>query len=195
MAPAELYQDPQPEISQGDILDLAPNVYLDRPLLALKNETEAIYSAYGEPFEHFQDKTGQSIIAKCKRARAIVVTHDCEIDKPAVARYHICPVVPLSHLSSKMQDQVKRNRVYSRYFLPSFRDLRQDSFVDFNQISTVDRDLIAATKRLLTLSDLGRRGLYAQFIRWATRWELRHVTCPECQVDFEPYANVPVRSE
>lgn len=191
----ELYEQPRQQISQGDILELAPHIFLDSPLLALHNQAETIYGATAEPYGSFDDKNGQKIIAHCKRMTALILTHDCEIDKPQVVRWHICPVVPLERLRGETQDRAKRNRIYSMCFLPKFGNLKKDSFVDFNHISTVSAELLRSAPRILSLSDLGRQALYAQFIRWFSRWELRSLECPGCKVEFDPTLSLSVRPQ
>ena len=190
----ELYESPRGEISQGDILELLPHVYLDKPLLALAKETETILRCSGEPFPHFDDKNGQQIVASCKRQRAILLSHDCEIDKKHVKGWLTCPVVPLVSLAPENRDRVKRNRIYAMLYLPRYRDVVHESFVDFNQITTLDAGYIKTATRLVSLSDMGRRALYAQFIRWLTRWELRDISCPSCRVAFNPSLVLPVRT-
>jgi len=188
----ELYEQPRSEISQGDILELAPHFYLDPPLQAVHLVEEKLHKSEIEPFTTFNDAEGQNIIARGKRFKALVLTPDCEIDK--VGYWHVCPVVPLSRLKSGMQGDVKRNRVYKMFFLPAYREVLPDSFVDFNQISTLGMDFVKTAKRVLSLSDLGRQGLYAQFVRWLTRWELKELDCPHCRVKFNPVTSLPVRS-
>lgn len=186
----ELYEQPKQAFSQGDIIDVAPHIFLDPPLRALHGAENGLYKVEEDPFTKFDDTAGQDVMARCKRARAIVLTHDCEIDKPQIVRWHLCPVVPLYKLKPDNQDKVKRNRIYSMFFLPQYGDILIDSFVDFNQISTVGRDFIKSGKRLLSLSDFGRQGLYAQFFRWLSRFEMRELECPNCRVKFNPLDSV-----
>lgn len=189
----ELYETPRPEISQGDILDLLPHVSLNAPLLALSKEAEIIFKATGEPYPQFDDRHGQDVIATCKRAKAILLTHDCEIDKAQVTKWLVCPVVPSSKLRPQNVDQLKRNRIYSMLYLPRFGDTLAESFVDFNHITTLDVSYVKNANRIISLSDIGRRSLYVQFVRWLTRWELREITCPSCGTTFDPHANASVR--
>lgn len=190
----ELYEQPREDFSQGDILEVAPHIFVDPPLLALQSAGDSLYKSELEPFSAFNNVDGQSVIAKCKRTNAIVITHDCEIDKTQVKRWHLCPVVPLSFLKSDAQDLVKRNRIYSRFWLPRYESALAESFVDFTYISTVGMDFLKTGKRLISLSDLGRQGMYAQFIRWLTRWELKELTCPNCDVTFDPTDSLKVRT-
>lgn len=192
----DLYETPRPQISQGDIFELLPHLCLNRPLSALSKEaeTETIFRAHGEPYPSFDDKDGQDVLATCKRAKGIVVTHDCEIDKPQVSHWLICPVVPAGRLRPENLDRLKRNRIYSMLYLPRIGDTLVDSFVDFNRITTLDTEFLTNVKRIVSLSDTGRRALYVQFIRWLTRWELREIACPDCGAKFDPHLNQAVRT-
>lgn len=190
----ELYENPREQVSQGDILELLPHVYIDKPLLALHQEGETIFRASGEPYLSFDDKRGQLTTATCRRSKAILLNHDCEIDKPQVKRWLTCPVVPIVRLKLENRERAKRNRIYSMLYLPKHRDVLEESFVDFNQVTTLDAEFIKTARRLTSLSDSGRRALYAQFIRWLTRWELRDLLCPSCGTTFNPAIALPVRT-
>jgi hypothetical protein len=194
--PIELYELPRPQISQGDILEVLPHTSLEHPLVSLQKEreTESVFRAVGEPYDNFNDKEGQTVVASCKRSKAILISHDCEIDKSHVKKWLVCPVVPMGRLQPKNQDLLKRNRIFSMLFLPKFEKTLDDSFVDFNQLTTLDSEFVRSAKRIISLSDIGRRALYIQFIRWLARWELREIVCPNCQTRFDPHASQSVRS-
>lgn len=190
----DLYEPPRAEISQGDILELLPHLSLNRPLLALSKEAETIFKALGEPHPQFNDKDGQDVIASCRRGKAILINHDCEVDKAQVKKWLICPVVPASRLKPETQEILKRNRIYAMFHLPKYPEVLVESFVDFNHITTLDAEYVKDAKRLVSLSDTGRRALYVQFIRWLTRWELREIACPDCGATFDPHIDQPVRT-
>lgn len=167
---ATLYESPRQEFSQGDILDNVPHIFLQSP--------------HERPAEN-----------RVVNARGILLTHDCQIDKQGVLRWSIAPVTPLHKLPKGQQGDTIRNRIFSRFFLPRYGSLAEDSFVEFEQISTVDREIIKASTRVTSLSDEGRRGLYGQFIRFITRWELRSVACPNCGAEVNASDTLPVRAE
>lgn len=192
----ELYETPGDEPSQGDIFELLPHSFVEKPLLMLTREAgvETILRVSSEPLVGFNDKGGQQIVSVCKRQKGLLLTHDCEIDKAHVSRWLVCPVVPLVTLSPDTRDRVKRNRIYAMLYLPKYREALPESFVDFNQITTLSADLVRGTTRLVSLSDVGRKALYAQLIRCLTRWELRSLTCPSCQTNIDPSDILPVRT-
>jgi len=190
----ELYETPREQFSQGDIFELLPHVFLGRPLTALTKDGETTLRAETEPFTSFDDTNGQAIVASCKLQRAILLSHDCEIDKAQVIRWILSPVVPIVRLSNENRDRVRRNRIYAMFHLPKFHESLPESFVDFNQMSTLNSEFVRSASRIVSLSDLGRRGMYMQLVRWFTRWELRTTQCPACGVSFNPGDVMAVRT-
>ena len=64
-----------------------------------------------------------------------------------------------------------------------------------NQLTTLDREFVRGANRILSLSDLGRMALYAQHIRWLTRWQLSEIRCPHCNASFSATAGMAVRPD
>lgn len=192
----EIYEGPRPKLSQGDILASVPGICIRGTVTRIEkgdNRTYHIANGLGEGSAQTGEKL--SIAAGCRYTKAILITHDCEIDKEHVKTLIVCPVLPLSSLASKSQDLVRRNRVYSRLHLPRYREALVESFVDLAQFSTIEKAHLANGQRILSLSDLGRHALYLQLIRWLTRWEFREVLCPRCGIEFSPTVSLPVRSD
>ena len=113
----------------------------------------------------FNDRQGQAVVASCKRARALLLSYDCEIDKPAVKNWIVVPIVPLSLIPGASHSEAKKNKIFSLLYLPSYRNILEESVLVLNHITTLDRDFVRSSTRVLSLSDIGRRALYAQFIR------------------------------
>ncbi|HWE53692.1 MAG TPA: hypothetical protein VG273_28135, partial [Bryobacteraceae bacterium] len=188
-----VYQDLGERISQGDIIEILPHLYLEPPLAAVvESDTEKLYELHTHPHPALQ-KSGQDVVAKCSQKLAVVLTADCELDKSSRKKWIICPIVSLSSVGGVTAD-VKKNRTVRFFFLPRCRELFDDSVAVLDQLTTVDRSFIEAGKRLITLSDIGRFGLYAQYIRWLTRWEFKNVKCPTCGTEFDPTLGMSVRS-
>ncbi len=129
-----------------------------------------------------------------KSGLAIVLTHDCTIDKSNTRFVQICPISPLKDLEPSLRGEVKKNRPFQYFYLPPDGELTE-SFVDFAYPTTVSLSMVSGIPRLMTLSDLGRRALYVQYIRWVTRWEMRKIKCPGCGEDFNASAALPVRKD
>lgn len=167
------YQDPSPKLSQGDII-VTPHLYVN------------------ERAESEQDGSIE-ISAKSRAAPALILNFDCEIDKPWSERFIVCPIVPLDELPVNQRTNAKKNRIAHLFFLPRNKSILADSVTILNQQTTIARKLINPSERLATLSAQGRLALYAQFVRWLSRWELTDMTCPHCGVDFDPTLTLPVR--
>ena len=191
-----IYETPGEKFSQGDIFELLPHSYIEPPLLMLAQEagSEAILRLSPEPFVSFNDKDGQRIVSMCKRGKGIILSHGCVIDKPQVRRWLVCPVIPLTEIPSGQRGDVKRNRAYSMLYLPQIREVLPESFVYLDQVSTIDAEIVRSAHRLVSLSDIGRKALFAQFIRSLTRWELRTIACPNCQMDINQSEALPVKT-
>jgi hypothetical protein len=191
----DLYDPPRAEISQGDILARLPNAHLVPPLQALFERTDGAMAIESEAHPEFNDKQGQRVIASCKRARALLLTYDCEIDKPAVRNWIVLPIIPLSFIPGGSHGDAKKNKIFSLLYLPGYRNVLEDSLVVLNHPTTLDREFIQTATRILSLSDIGRRALYAQYIRWLTRWQLNEIHCPNCSAIFNASDGMTVRPD
>jgi hypothetical protein len=187
----DLYESPRSAICQGDIFEFPPHISARAPLTFLQDVGNGEQRLVEHSIET-EDREFQIVAANGKRLRAILITWDCENEKPK-RNWLVCPVQPLAQLPKSDQTQVKKNKVLSTLYLPEYRDILPDSFVNFNHISTLDRNLVQHGRRTVSLSNLGRAAFYNQFIRWLTRWKLHEITCPNCNTNFDPTLSLPVR--
>jgi hypothetical protein len=189
---AELYRDPVPDLSQCDVVEILPHAHLDPPLRSVRElPTGQIQVSEVDPGSLTSET---DVVAGCSPAKALIINYDCEIAKASVSRLVICPVISLSRFQQSDWGNVKRNRTASLFFLPRYRVSLEDSVAVLNQLTTVHRVMFSDLKRLVTLTTVGRLAFYAQFVRWLTRWELRKMPCPSCNVEFDPTLALPVRS-
>ena len=114
------------------------------------------------PLTSAVDAQGQTQI---QYAPAILLTQDCEYDKPATLSVLIAAILPLSSVAVGSQGNVRKNRVASAFYL-SFHPLLSESYVDIRAISRVTKILVAAEanqgNRLLSLSEETRLALQRQ---------------------------------
>lgn len=193
--PEDLYEAPRAEISQGDILERLPGAHLVPPLRALFLRGDGAMTVETETHPDFDDKRGQAVVASCKRSKALLLSHDCEIDKPSVKNWIVAPVIPLSVIPGGAHADIKKNKIFSFLYLPSYRDILEESVLVLNYLTTLDPDFVRGANRVLSLSDLGRRALYLQHIRWVTRWQLSEIRCPNCNASFNAAAGMTVRPD
>jgi len=169
------YRDPAEKFSQGDII-ITPHLH--------------VTGADLEP-----DADGfVEITAQGRSAAALILNFDCEIDKKWSKRFVVCPITPLTDLPQDQRTNARKNRTAHLFFMPRYKAILADSVAVLNQQTTINRDLLDPSKRLATLDVEGRLALYAQFVRWLSRWELRELKCPNCNTNFDPAIALPVRS-
>jgi len=118
--------------------------------------------------------------------RGMLLNQSCDVDKQNYHRLVVIPVLSLSVLSSSDQTNVRKNKVFSRLYLPSYRDLLPETFVSFLEPMTVAKSFLVPARRIVSLSEKGRRALYVQYTRWLTRWQLTEIECPNCGAAFNP---------
>lgn len=137
----------------------------------------------------------ERVLANCRRAKAILLTYDCVLDKPDTKFWQICPVVPIAKIARADQGLVRKNRIFHYLHLPAFGNELPESFVDFSIVTTIEPGTINCAHRIVTLSDVGRKSFYGQYIRSITRWELKSAQCPACSTEFDISLSLPVRPE
>lgn len=183
------YCEPAAQLSQGDLLEFAPHVYIN--VRGNQNHGLTVETMIALP----KDEEVPVSVA-CQSVRSLVVTPDCEISHPERAqnRVVVCPVRPLSTLSREKQGDAKRHRIAHLFFLPRHGAKLEDSIAFLNQLTTVDIDLIRSVPKIATLHVAGRRALDAQFLRWLSRWVLAELSCPQCEMVFDPSMLLPTRA-
>lgn len=183
---SEYYQAIIPELSQFDIVETATHLKLNEPVVFLSNDEGESVLVGPSPTDR--------VIATAEHKLALVISPDCDLDKPRTKHCLICPIYPLSVVSGADAGTIKKNKALRFLFLPSKAPSIPESFVDLAAISTVSIDLMRNATRLATLSDMARKAFYMQQIRWISRWTLSNVACPQCGLNFNPADTLPVRS-
>ena len=126
------------EVSQGDVFDSLPLAYVSQ---------ESAHQVLSE------------------NARAIVLTYDCEYDKPSTRFVMIAGVFPLAGVPTDRQGNIRRNRIFSTFYLSASTRF-DESYVDFRYMGRLDKRLVAAQAqagtRLLSLDDEAQLALQEQ---------------------------------
>lgn len=130
------------EISQGDVFDSLLYRYV-----------------YDEP-------TTPKPVLRSRVIRAMLITADCEFDKPGSAYVYLGEVRPLSEISPGTRGNVRSRRVFYTFPLDLNDALPEESYVDFRRILRFDKGRItrglADPTRLLSLTDTARMALQEQ---------------------------------
>jgi hypothetical protein len=107
-----------------------------------------------------------------QRYNVIVLSHDCEIDKPNNSIIIVCALRNLSEVPSITQEQIRKNKVYRTMYLESTK-LFPESFVDFRLIFRVNKNFLEECSRqgfrVASLNDEARLALPAYFYMYLTR--------------------------
>lgn len=123
------------EISQGDIFDSLPLAVMEGTMAAVR--------------------------MSC----VILLTQDCEYDKPSTLSVLVAEIMPLSRIAVGSQGNVRRNRVASAFYLPA-QESFPESYVDFRAMGRVEKSTIIAEadrgNRRLSLTEEARLALQQQ---------------------------------
>jgi hypothetical protein len=107
------------------------------------------------------------------RRFAVVLSHDCEIDK-MVERATVL-VALVRELSVAHEDDRPRIRDYSEkraFYLPSGRYLETESFIDLRVITTIRGQELEKLERIASMNEDGCMAMRAQLFRFFTRRKL-----------------------
>ncbi len=128
------------EVSQGDVFDDIPF-----PVVELA-EVATVY-------------------ATVRPVRALLVSHDCEYDKPNNPYVTVAEVRPMAEVDRGSQGNIRSFRVRSTFHLQEHPEL-PESYVDLRRMASIDKrilaDRAAAGKKLVSLSDDARLALQRQ---------------------------------
>lgn len=131
-------------ISQGD-------VFVDFPI----------------PILNFQATFQTNLKVDILYGTVILLTYDCEFDKPLCKIVLIAQVLPLSNVAEGSQGNIKHYKVWNTFYLQESSDRLQESYVDFRFIVPVPKSWLEDAsnngKRLLSMEEDSRLALQEQF--------------------------------
>lgn len=131
-------QELRGEVSQGDIFDSLP--------LASLSQNAGIH-------------------VRVQNARVILLTYDCEYDKPSTKLLAVAEIFSLSEVPTERRGNIRKNQVFSTFYLAANAQF-DEAFVDFRYISRIDKMIVTAQaqtgQRLVSLSDDAQLALQEQ---------------------------------
>lgn len=126
------------EVSQGDIFGSLPTVYIQ----------------------------GVGLKPKVRNARTMLLTHDCEYDKPRTTTVIIAEIWPLSDVDPGSRGHIQQNKVLGAFYLEPYTDVVPASYVDLRSMSRLEKSILEAQKqvggRLVSLTDDAKLALQRQ---------------------------------
>lgn len=180
--PDLFYLPPAPgEILQGDIYEDMPSIFIDeRPLLVARpwkksggRDIWAVHSEDGPPpaggFTWRMDRGGEKAVhAHAHLGRAIVLTHDCEIENDQTVRT-LAMIRPVSEFGASARDRLFSGREediqYALFPLEaqSEEPSLERCLVDFRRLTTVRPAVLDQSTRIASLSEELRSALAHRF--------------------------------
>ena len=132
----------RPQVSQGDVFDQVPITYVSPG------------SATEPP------------VPRVVLTRAIVMTHDCEYDKPNCDFVIVAEIRRLDEVAHNSRGNVRERRTRNTFFLDSVPSMMEESFVDFRRLERIHKSIIqglaGSGHRVVSLTDDARAALQWQ---------------------------------
>lgn len=106
-------------------------------------------------------------LASGRKLNAIVLSHDCEIDKNK--RVLVAPVLPITMIDDAHRDFVRNRKRYPFMPVSEMKNILPESYIDLRGICFLERELIDHASRLSSMSETGLEDLRIQLIAFITR--------------------------
>lgn len=106
--------------------------------------------------------------AACDYSSAILLSCDCEIDKPGVKSLTVALV---RQLPPQGGEAIRENRTFGCFYLPPGPDFGE-RYVDFRRVATLSVEIVSNGKRLASLADEPWKAFLFQLIRYLTRFDM-----------------------
>jgi hypothetical protein len=177
MDAASFYRDADPKVCQGDLFECVPQLLLKdkpRPLHPATLPGKKPGYEVDELPEAALPPAGKEVLvpASCVVARALLLTYDCEIDKPKSLRT-IALVRPLDPGMPQADcEKIRGNQRLAFFYLPAVEGILPECYVDFRRICTVAPEWVDRGKKLVSLHETARKALLMQFFLFLTRVRL-----------------------
>ena len=180
--------EPASELSQGDVLEAVPfsDVYIPEIFLEKRSLSRADEQLLAEASSETPPKGGRIVWVRrdaCPTANesgclaavwaqpGIVLSHDCEIDKPGRRlRIHVAPVHLASRLDGNAREAIFAQRRPALMPLPEVPQLG-DCYADLRQGMPILHGRLKDLNRMASMTEAARGRLWAQLIAFYSRLE------------------------
>lgn len=172
---------PGPELSQGDLFELVPSVWVeDLGYMSKTADGPPRFRLHRERPEQLKDDRPHPANAMNVRASGVVLTHDCEIDKDDKERASILVglVRDLSEIEEDDREGIRQYTRHRAFYLPGGEQtgpggehsyLREDGYIDLRRITSIRRGTLEQLKRKAAMNEDGRLMLQEHLFRFFTR--------------------------
>jgi len=98
-----------------------------------------------------------------RRTSLMLLSHDCDYDKPNNPYCLVASVSPLALVPSGNRENIRRYRVINTFYLREVPDVLDESYVDIRLIATIDKGLLVQAdregRRAISLTEQAREAL------------------------------------
>lgn len=168
----------QQGLSQGDVLVDVPVGATKVPLTFISKEPfpqkggRVVYTRYDTLQEYPNEPGAGNWIAKGRIGRALVISHDCDLDDVKDTERVVCaPVYEISRVTSSAEDRerIMRGARPTYVALPGVPGVG-DCYAELRSLFPLDRHLFSVTtSRLCSMTDEAVAMLRAQLVHYFTR--------------------------
>ena len=114
----------------------------------------------------YQETQASDPMIRSRLIRAMLLTYDCEYDKPEAAYVYMAELRLLEEISKSTRGNVRSRRVFNAFPLETSSLLLDEYYVDFRRILRFDKTVIAesdlASNRVISITDTSRLALQQQ---------------------------------
>jgi hypothetical protein len=177
MNAASFYRKVDPKLCRGDVFECVPHLLLKdqpRPLRPATLPGNKSGFLIEDLPEGTLPQPGKEFVvpAACVVARTMLLTYDCEIDKPKSLRT-IALVRPLDPKMPQVdRDKVRNNQKLAFFYLPAQDGMLPECYVDFRRVSTISPEWVDRGKKLASLHETARQAMLMRFFLFLTRVRL-----------------------
>ncbi len=163
---------PEVEIWQGDIFALVPWSVVS---------TLAFVQSTGNPAKPYVNAVPpnagakQQLMTKAGRDRAMLISHECIVDKGGLAPLAFARVLSIDSAKADQQIKIRDGSNLQTFHLPATENVLDESYVDFRLLTALAPEMLPGLQRLSSLTAQGRDSLREQLIRY---WTRRDTTFP-----------------
>ena len=123
------------EISQGDIFDAVPIPYVSQ-----------------------HPETG-TFVTEVRLVRAMMLTHDCEFDKPQNGWVIMAEVRPLAEIAQGSHGHIRAYKAFNTFYLAEHHASITESYVNFRSIDRLNKSMLGQMPKIASLTDKARLSL------------------------------------
>jgi len=157
------------DLSQGDLFDLVPSLHVE-DLGYLEKFADRKYQIRSSQPPSLKVESPHAGTAMAVRRPAILLSHECEIDKDHKRATVLMALVrSLERVREEDRDGIRQYTRHRAFYLPANEYLEGENYADLRVVTTFRRDALESLKRLATVDDDGRRMLREHLFRFFTR--------------------------